>query len=147
MMIADKYFRMFLRDSLQPYGMNASEGTVLLMMYRKSSQDMKYGNTQDELIRELHYDKGVMTRTMKELENKGYVERITNPSDSRSFIFSLTQKGDDFREILFGILRQWNSMLLEGISVDILSAAEKALEKMAENASSFYSSLQNQKQN
>ena len=150
MMIADKYFRMYLRDCLQPYDMNAAEGTVLLMMYRSTMNadtniSSNSGHTQDELIRELHYDKGVMTRTMKDLESKGYVERVTNPSDSRSFIFSLTSKGSEFRETLFGILKQWNSMLLDGISIDILSAAEKALEKMAKNASAFYSRQHSQK--
>ena len=127
--IADKYFKLYLRNVLQPYNINATEGIVLLMMYRKSS-----GNTQDELIKDIHYDKGVMARTMKELEEKGYVERNQNPLDSRSFIFSLTEKGHDFKHILIDFLRQWNKKLISDISEEHLAIVEASLEIMAQNS-------------
>lgn len=163
MMIADKYFKLYLKSELQAYDLNAAEGIVLLMMYQKLA-DQKKGNssikelnltdpastenkneivvqnTQDELIKELHYDKGVMTRTMKELEFKGYVTREQNPTDSRSYLFSLTQKGLDFKEPLLQILQKWNAQLLSGLSHKELTVVEKALATMSKNASMFYNS-------
>jgi len=141
MMIADKYFKLFLRDALQPYGLNAAEGIVLLMLLRNEQhphQTLITGKTQDELIREIHYDKGVMTRTTKELEQKGYVVREQHPADCRSYLFSLTEKGRQFRATLMEILRQWNEKLLGGISEEHLAVTEAALAKMAQNASLFY---------
>lgn len=146
MMIADKYFKLYLRDALQPYNLNAAEGIVLLMMYRKTSNhtsisgnhEMFGSNTQDELIREIHYDKGVMTRTMKELEQKGFVTREPNPADSRSYLFSLTEQGIAFQETMMEILRRWNTQLLTGLSEEQLSVVESALQIMAKNTSVFY---------
>lgn len=137
MMIADKYFKMYLKDALKPYDINTAEGIVLLMMYRSISGN---GRTQDELIREIHYDKGVMTRTMKDLEDKGFVMRNQHPADSRSFVFSLTKKGTEFKKVLVGILQKWNDELLKGISSDDLERIEAALEKMADNSAKVYNS-------
>lgn len=61
MAIADKYFKLYLRDALQPYDLNAAEGVVMLMMFQKSEKSdcsIIDGKTQDEIIREIHYDKG-----------------------------------------------------------------------------------------
>ena len=146
--IADKYFRLYLRDALSPHGLNTAEGTVLLSMYGSSGGTERQivdsihgreggGNTQDERIDDLHYDKGVMTRTMKSLEEKGFVQRSPNPADSRSYIFTLTEKGLDFKGTLIDLLRRWSDRLLAGIDEQTLSTVEKALAVMAENAVGF----------
>ena len=101
--IADKYFRIYLRNCLNPYGLNAAEGTVLLNMYEKHSDTSKNplnGTTQEELIAGLHYDKGVMTRIMKSLEEKGYVLRSANPDDSRSYVLLLPERETASKELL-----------------------------------------------
>lgn len=144
MNIADKYFRLYLRDALKPYDLNTAEGTVLLSLYGKngttesqifdSIHDHAIWHTQDQIIDELHYDRGVMTRTMKALEEKEYVLRSDNPTDCRSYIFSLTKKALDFKRILVGILYEWNTWLLEGIDADTLKIVENALAVMAKNA-------------
>lgn len=136
MMIADKYFKLYLKNELLAYDLNTAQGIVLLMMYQKQSEQ----NTQDELIKEIHYDKGVMTRTMKELESKEYVTREQNPTDSRSYLFSLTKKGLDFKEPLLQILKRWNAQLLAGLTTKELTVVEKALTTMSKNASMFYNS-------
>lgn len=143
MNIADKYFRLYLRDALKPYNLNTAEGTVLLSLYGKNGTtksqifDSVYDHdfhTQDEIIDELHYDRGVMTRTMKGLEEKGYVLRSDNPDDCRSYIFTLTKKALEFKPILVGMLYKWNTFLLEGIGSDTLEKVESALSVMARNA-------------
>ena len=144
MNIADKYFRLYLRDALKPHNLNTAEGTVLLSLYGKngttenqifdSIHDNAIRHTQDQIIDELHYDRGVMTRTMKALEEKEYVLRSDNPADSRSYIFSLTDKALDFKPILIGILFEWNTYLLEGIDAETLKITENALAVMAQNA-------------
>lgn len=147
MNIADKYFRLYLRNSLKPYDLNTAEGTVLLSLYGKdgttenqifdSINDQKPCHTQDQIIDELHYDRGVMTRTMKALEEKEYVLRSDNPNDCRSYIFSLTKKALGFKPILVGILYEWNECLLEGIDADTLKIVENALTIMARNAMKY----------
>ena len=138
---------MYLRDELSPYGLNTAEGTVLLTMFSKNPAGVrtecmhskyKGGKTQEELIERLHYDKGVMTRTMKALEKKGYVSRNNNPDDSRSFVFTLTEQGNDFRNVLIKIMRAWSVILLARIGDDELEMIGKALDTMSENAIGYY---------
>lgn len=131
MMISDKYFKLYLRDALAPYGLNATEGVVLLMMFHSA---VAQKNTQEDLIRRIHYDKGVMTRTMKELEQKGFVSREPHPTDSRSYLFSLTKAGEALKEPLFDTVRRWNERLLAGIDERDLETVKNVLGKMAQNA-------------
>lgn len=144
MMIQDRYFKMYLKDSLKPYNLNSAEGIVLLMMFKsmaetdKATENENPGNTQDQIIKEIHYDKGVMTRTMKDLEDKGFVSRNQHPDDSRSFLFSLTKQGLDFKDTLVSILQKWNDELLKGISSEDLEIVERSLEIMANNSATFY---------
>ncbi|MEF9951498.1 MAG: MarR family winged helix-turn-helix transcriptional regulator [Clostridium sp.] len=139
--VIDKYFKLHFKNELKKYSLNTAEGMVLLALYEgdkktegeilSSIHKCEMGMTQEQIIYELHYDKSVMARTMQSLENKGYVIRNPNPNDSRSFIFSLTNKAKEFRPTLINILRDWTSQLLNGI--DNIDIVRDALSKMKDN--------------
>jgi DNA-binding MarR family transcriptional regulator len=140
--VIDKYFRIFFKNALRPYGLNATEAMVLLALYERGGslgedvfQDIhghKLQKSQEQIISDLQYDKAAMTRTMQSLEGKGFVVRGENPRDSRSFLFSATEKADAFKPNLIGCLREWNQLLLEEIGdLDIVS---RAIKRMADNA-------------
>ena len=143
-MIIGKYFRLFFRNSLRQYDLNTAEGMVLLLLLEKETNPQRNtiekmhkiikGQTQDQIIDEIHYDKSVMTRTMKSLESKGYVARNVNPVDSRSYIFSLTKKAADFKPTLLNVLELWNDGLRRDIDEATLETASIALSRMANNA-------------
>lgn len=142
-MISEKYFKQFLRDTLEPYGLNAVEGLVLHMMKMKNSENTKtrlYGNTQEEIVREIHYDKGVIARTMKSLEDKELVVRNPHPSDSRCFLFVMTDKGEEIHETVMNVLSDWNSALLDNLSSEETEAVSSLMEKVSQNALKFYRS-------
>lgn len=112
--IIDKYFRLFFKNALKPYDINATEAMVLLTLYSNSDKACTLaGMSQDQLITFLHYDKSVMTRTMQTLEKKGYVKRMSHPTDSRSYLFEITDYARQFRPKLIDILVQWNEALLQ----------------------------------
>ncbi|MCF0131181.1 MAG: MarR family transcriptional regulator [Pseudobutyrivibrio sp.] len=141
MTIIVKQFKAYLKSELSQYGLNAAEGMVLMMMYHKTSHnegtDNNCGSTQDEIIKEIHYDKGVMTRTMKVLEEQGYVIRDNNPSDMRSFLFYLTAKGMEFKPVMMDILARWNQKMTFEIEPDNLSVSDEVLNKMVINVSNI----------
>ena len=144
MMVVDKYFKIYLKNSLKKYDLNTAEGMVLLALYGHDGRTEEQilhdihqdydGKSQDQLIDELHYDKSVMTRTMQALEKKGYVIRGDNPKDSRSFIFNLTSKAIAFKDILIEILKEWNDTLLASFDDIDLEFLKNALAIMAKNA-------------
>lgn len=139
--IVDKYFKLFFRNSLKNYDLNTAEGMVLLALFGQDGKnDMEilsaihygqFNKTQDQIIDELHYDKSVMARTMQSLENKGYVLRNDNPEDSRSYIFTITEKAQNFKPKLIEVLSEWNNLLLK--DVENLEIVKSSLEKMCEN--------------
>ncbi len=143
-MIIEKYFKLFFKNGLKQYDLNTAEGMVLLLLLEKQAKPQHNtiekmhkiikGQTQDQMIDEIHYDKAVMTRTTQSLENKGYVVRSINPADSRSYIFSLTKKGEAFKPTLLNILKLWNDELQKGIDKSKLDVTKETLSQMANNA-------------
>ena len=140
----DKYFRMYLKNSLKTYGMNAAEGMVLLALSEHDGltegqifdniHESAQGITQEQLVCELHYDKSVMTRTMQSLEGKGYVTRFDNPKDSRSFVFNLTESGSKFKTTLTGIMMEWTRAVLDGFDDTELALMSRLLSRLENNA-------------
>ena len=125
-LIVDKYFKIYFRNALKEYDLNASDGLAILMLYEGHCQ------TQDQIISELHYDKAVVARTMKGLEEKGYVERFENPDDNRSFIFKPTERVEVIKPELMRILREWSNKLMDGI--DDIETLKKQMSIMSQNA-------------
>lgn len=146
-LVIDKYMKLYLKIALKPHNLNTAEGMVLLTLYCRDGRtgeeilseihgktNGKFGITQEQIIDELHYDKGFMTRTMQALESKGYVTRQDNNSDGRSYIFMLTKKANDFKPSLIELLRFWSDGILLGIDMQLVEVIDKALKQMAENA-------------
>jgi len=142
--VLEKYFKLFLKNALREYDLNATEGVVLLLLYEQAITPEKSvmaemhravcGRTQEQMRCEVHYDKAVMTRTMQVLEEKGYVMRNPNPGDNRSYLFALTGQALKFMPTLVEILKQWNSCLLRGVSAENAAIAAEVTARMAQNA-------------
>lgn len=143
-MVIDKYFKLYFRRMLKEHELNSAEGMVLLALFGSDGLTEKQiltsihsgtgAQTQEQIIRELHYDKGVLTRTMQSLEEKAYVVRCKNLQDSRAFDFHLTEKAKAFRPKLMKILSQWHTHLIDGIEQKTLDLLDETLETMAKNA-------------
>ena len=128
-LVIDKYFRLYFKKSLKEYGLTSAAGLVLLVVYGGREK------TQDEVIAELHYDKGVMARTMRLLDRKGYLIRRDNPNDNRSYIYETTTKADEFIPVIIGYLKEWDKILTKEISEEEMKITYKVLSKMVKNVS------------
>ncbi len=144
-LVIDKYMKLYMKNALKPYDLNTAEGMVLLVLYGHNGLAEEeiltelhgkelIGKTQEQLIGSLHYDKGVMTRTMQALESKGYVTRQDNTADGRSYLFFLTKMAEDFKPVLISILRFWSDGILQGFEKEIVEVIGHALEQISENA-------------
>lgn len=143
-MVIDKYFKLYFRRRLKAHDLNSAEGMVLLALYGSDGMTERQifnslhsnvpAQTQEQLIRELHYDKGALARTMKALEEKDFVQRAKNQRDSRAVDFNLTDKARELRPRIMEILVDWNDALIGGIPADDLDRTIDTLERMAANA-------------
>lgn len=133
--IMDKYYRQFLRDMLKPQGMSASEAMVLLLLYQRHvASPREEGYTQEELNKELHYDKAALTRVMKLLEDKNMVLRKPNHADKRSFCFVMAQAGFAMLPEIMKILVAWENEIFAGIEEQEKAVFLQTIMKVAGNA-------------
>jgi DNA-binding MarR family transcriptional regulator len=91
---------------------------------------MERGVLMSELANRLRVTKGAVTQIIVRLENKSLVKRTPNPTDSRSVIVSLTEKGKSaFRaheEMHFHFYQELSSQL-DKQEIEIF---EKCIEKL-----------------
>jgi DNA-binding MarR family transcriptional regulator len=142
--VIEKCTKKYLKEAFKEFDLNIAEGMVLLFLKRHDEKfdeaflrelhHIPDGRTQEELVKELHYDKGVMTRTMQSLETKELVIREKNVTDSRSFIFRLTQKGQEFLPHLETTIKDWSMHLVDGFEAQELEVFERNLERLTHNA-------------
>lgn len=88
------------------------------------------GISQKELSERTLKDQGSLTRTLDRMEKKGLVKRQINPSDRRSFLISLTDKGLAVRNRIVPIAVECIEDAVKGFTeeeVDTLAALLKKL--------------------
>ncbi|GGA47948.1 MarR family transcriptional regulator [Paenibacillus physcomitrellae] len=74
------------------------------------------GQSQEQLTSDLKFDKATTTRTVRQLEEAGYIERRTDEKDRRSIRLYPTQKGKEFAPTLQAILDESNSRLTRDLT-------------------------------
>lgn len=72
------------------YGLNAASFDVLATLRRSGPP---FTLSPGDLIASTMVTSGTMTNRIDQLQKAGYVERVQNPEDGRSFLISLTEKG------------------------------------------------------
>ena len=112
MMAYGKQFRTFMKKALAPAELNMAEAMVLMLLYEKD------GQSQDQLLEGVRYDKSVMTRTMQSLEKHEFLMRRKNPDDGRSWIFVLTKKGRQVKPQVLAALNEWCAIAFNGFSLE-----------------------------
>jgi DNA-binding MarR family transcriptional regulator len=78
-------------------GLDVSHGDILFVLMHKGPQPMS------ELSKRIDRDKSTVTSLVAKLEALGFVSRVMDPGDKRSFVIGLTARGEelksDFTEI------------------------------------------------
>lgn len=91
MVVMRKAFRTIdakVSESYKEFELTPTQFAVLDVLYAKGT--LKIG----ELINSMLVTSGNMTVVIKNMEKKGWVERIMCPNDKRSFLVSLTEEGE-----------------------------------------------------
>lgn len=92
------------------------------------------GVTQDELSARISVDKSATARTVRSLEEKGYVKRVQDEHDRRQIRVFLTDTAKEHWPRVERELHQFNELLTRNIDADSLDIAYNALLQMEENA-------------
>ncbi len=114
------------------FGINIAEWRVLAALHERRAVLAK------DIVNYTHMDKVRVSRAIKSLEEKGYLQRQTSMSDSRAAELSLTKKGRELYRVVVPRALEWQDELLEPLSeIDrqelhrILNRLDSRVEEMA----------------
>jgi len=68
------------------------------------------------MARYFHLDKGTIARTVKKMEDAGYVSKNVDPDNRRAFRLFLTEKGYQVAPEIIAIDREWEKLVTNSIS-------------------------------
>lgn len=102
--LEDKLAKENIRDIAPSYG------DILFVLERKGTITMQ------ELARYTMKDKSTISSVVNKLEAGGYIKKEKDEDDARFTNLTLTPKAKKLRPILFGISKQMNARLFEGMN-------------------------------
>lgn len=122
----------YITEACQPWNLSYSKYVALMNLY-----DLD-GCSQSELCKEMKADKALVARSLKTLEEKGYVCRRQKDGDRRFKFIYLTPKARGIQGELEGLLETWITYLVEGFEEakrDEMFAMMHAVAERASNVS------------
>ncbi len=123
-----RYGQSYLSKKMEPY--NIGRGQLIILLYLSRND----GLSQQDLTDYIKIDKGCIAKSIKSLEEEGYISRSTDPDDRRAVKVFLTQKARDVLPVVRDTIKSWESVLVSGLTDDERQLAEQILYKMAKNA-------------
>ena len=126
-----RYGQSYMNKKMEPFGLNKGQLPVLIFLYKYD------GSSQQQLTDYLRIDKGCDAKTIKKLEQEGYVTREIDSSDKRAFNVRLTQKAKDAIPAIREAIYSWEDVMTAGLNDEEKDAAEQIIYKMAKNAYNY----------
>lgn len=90
------------------------------------------GLTQEQLTSEVKFDKATTARSVKQLEESGYIERRVDERDRRSYRLYPTEKAKELEPELYGVLADLNEQLTRHLTMEEREQLALLLEKLYE---------------
>lgn len=115
-----------VRRDMATYGLNATEFSVLELLYHKGDQPIQTVGKRVLLT------SGSMTYVIDRLEAKGYLERRACPTDRRVTYAALTDEGYTLMNRLFPAHERQLQQVLEGLDVTTTITQLKQIGKRAD---------------
>lgn len=112
----------YINDNVKEDNLSFGLHPLLVKIYRNE------GISQEQLARDFHLNESTITRNIKKLEDKGFIERIP---DKRKKIIKITQKGKVTAEKVMNFDKKWDEQL--NLTNDEYKTLIKILKKISED--------------
>jgi len=123
-----RYGQSNVSKKLESLNVGSGQHVILLALFRKG------GISQEELSDHLKIDKGSVAKSIKKLENEGYIQRSIDSDDKRAYKVSLTQKGIDIIPLVQEAIKSWEDIIISDLSDSEKLIIEQLLYTMAKKA-------------
>ncbi|GAA2317234.1 hypothetical protein Scani_62480 [Streptomyces caniferus] len=119
--------RMFAGQLLRRIGLHPGQELVMMHLWELGPR------RQTDLVRLMDSDAATMTRTVRRLEQAGFVRRRPSPTDKRASLIEPTAASHALRRQVEQVWSQLEGISTAGLSDDERTAALHALERLEQN--------------
>ena len=123
-----RYGQSYVSKKLEEYNIGCGQHVILLTLLRNG------GISQEELAGHLKIDKGSIAKSIKKLEDEGYIEKMIDSDDKRAYKVFLTQKALDVMPQIQAALSSWEEIIVSDLSENEKQMVEQMMFKMAKKA-------------
>lgn len=124
--ILHRQAQVYHNNELKALDVSSAEYPFLMYLYRRD------GASQDEMSCFLVIDKAATARSIKSLEEKGFVQRRKNNQDMRFNHVFLTEKAKEVEEQVRETVWNWSRLLTQSMSEQEVESLITTLEQMVE---------------
>lgn len=110
-----------INHHLKPYRITTEQWGVLRTLYECDHI------TQKQLSERSDKDQATLTKILDLLVKNGFVERVPNPNDRRSFLIKITENGSSLAKELIPYLENIYGGIIEGIPDEKLTIFQEVL--------------------
>ena len=125
-------FEAHFRKNMESEDIHIGEIPILLSIYKDE------GLNQIDLVRKFHVTEANISKTTKNLLNKGFIVKKIDVENNTKKLLFLTEKGQEVCESLLELFEDWRNDLKGDIPSEELHAFSKTLEKISNNAESSF---------
>lgn len=125
-------FEAHFRKNTESEDINIGEIPILLSIYKDE------GLNQIDLVRKFHVTEANISKTTKNLLNKGFIVKKVDVENNTKKLLFLTEKGQEVCESLLELFEDWRNDLKGDIPSEELHAFSKTLEKISINAENSF---------
>lgn len=123
--------QIFVNKRLKQYGLRSGLFYFILELTNQDSMTMQ------DLSRAVNVDNGYTTRMINKLVELEYVEKVLNPSDSRSSIVFLTAKGKEISETVKQVMLDWVNIITKEITTSDIQIVNAVFDRLYINAKNY----------
>ena len=120
-----RQFQVFINNELKDLDITSGEYIYLIKLYENKEL------TQEDLAGIYYIDKAAITRSIRRLEDKGYIKRIKNQRDKRSYRIQVTEKALKVKHRIYGALESWDDLISSDVNDDELKMLSNILKDMS----------------
>lgn len=125
-----RYSRSFLEKRLKQYDINYNEQIIIMYISKNVNTN------QDSIAKNFMTDKGTVAKTIKKLEDKGFILRKENPSNKRENIITLSAKGREVINHMNTLLTEWQEIVFKDFDEEEIDQMKKLKGKILKNIAS-----------
>ena len=118
-----------MTEALNNMGLTASQGRLMAFVARRGQQPTYARDVESEL----HLTHPTVSGLLSRLEQKGFVELITDPNDRRSKQIVISEKGLACHERMHAVILENESRIVQGFSPEEKAQFTQFLQRAIDN--------------